>query len=156
MTIETFRDRYGESNLLDELSLEESSAFADLAILVVLSDREVSEEELDALSEQLLSLAFDDESEIEEAYGDRAREVKATVSELLEDEADGEVDRFIRERANLLTGGAYREEALEMLATLAYADGLEPSEEDVCFQIGRAFGFPREMVHVTFDEVADG
>jgi len=155
VTIESFRDRYGDSTLLDDLSLEQSAAFADLAILVVLSDREVSRAELDALSEQLISLAFEDESDIEEAYGDRARNVKETVSELLEDDSDREIERFVRERADVLTGGAYREEALEMLATLAYADGLEPSEEDVCFQIGRAFGFPREMVHVTFDEVAD-
>lgn len=153
MTIRTFHDRYGDSDLLDQFTLEESAAFADLAILVVMADREVSDEELEALSEQLLSLVFEDEAEVEEAYGERAENVKQSISSVLV--RDDELERFIRERANAISGGAHREEALEMLATLAYADGLDPSEEDICFEIGRAFGFPSEMVGVTFDEVAD-
>lgn len=151
MTIQTFRSRYGDSDLLDEFNCEESAAFADLAILVVMADREVSDDELEALSTQLLSLAFEDEDEIEEAYGERAEEVQEQISAA--HVRGDDLDRFIRERAKTISGGAQREEALEMLATLAYADGLEPSEEDVCFEIGRAFGFPSEMVGVTFDEV---
>lgn len=150
MSISTFHDRYGNSGALDEFTLEESVAFADLAMLVVMVDREESDEELETFGEQLLSLAFEDPEELEAAYADRGESIHGEITSILGDQRA--VDSFIRERAASIRGGAHREQALEMLATLAYADGVEPSEKDLCFRIGRAFGFPSEMVEVTFDE----
>jgi len=105
VSMERLRDRYGDSTVLDECTREESAAFADAAILVVMTDREGSEPELDEDGEHLVALAFEDEAKIEEDYGERG----------------GEVER----------------------------------EEEVCFEIGRAFGFRSAMVGVPFDEVAD-
>lgn len=150
--IETFGRKYGGSDALRDFSREESLAFADLAFLVIMADRNVSEAELETVSDQLLSLAFDSEEEIEREYGGEEETVQDEIAEVLGDEEA--VEDFVRRRATRIEGGAHREEALEMLATLAYADGLDPSEEDVCFQVARALGFPSEMVRVTFDEVS--
>ncbi len=144
---------YGHSEMLADFSERELRAFIDLAFLVVMADREVTEQELDALREQVFKLAFESQAEVAEMLDEEGRQIRRRVEGMLGD--DAKVESFIRRRAELISGGAHRETALDILASLAYADDLAPSEEDVCFQIGRAFGFPGEMVTVQLEEASE-
>jgi len=144
---------YGHSEMLADFSERELRAFIELAFLVVMADREVTEQELDALREQLFKLAFESQAEAAEMLDEKGEQIRIRVDRMLEDES--KVESFIRRRAELISGGAHRETALDILASLAYADELAPSEEDVCFQIGRSFGFPGEMVTVQLEEASE-
>jgi hypothetical protein len=143
---------FGDSDILSDFTDRELKAFVDLAFLVVMADREVTEDELDALGDQLFKLAFESQTQAVELLEEEGAEIRARIEQRLDDPE--KVESFIRRRAELITGGAHRETALDILASLAYADDLAPSEQDVCFQIGRAFGFPGEMVTVQLEEAS--
>ena len=154
MDFDDFDSEYAGSDILEDFTSEEGAAFAELGTLVVMADREVTTDEVETLVGQFIELAFDGD-EAAEALGAAPDEtVREKVKALLDDEEA--LGDYIREKAEVIPEAGKRETVLELLATVAYADGLEPSEKDVCYKIGRAFGFPREMVQVTFDEIRKG
>ena len=154
MPIESFDEKYAGSRVLEDFTAEEGAAFAELGTLVVMADRQVTLDEVETLTDKFIDLAFDGDEAVEALGAAAGETVREKVTDLLDDEEA--LDDYIRRKADVISEAGKRETLLEMLATVAYSDGLVPSEKDVCFRIGRAFGFPREMVKVTFDEIRKG
>ncbi len=157
MPWKTLSEQLSLSNVIGEFTLEESRAFADLAVLIMLADERVTTQELEELSALLEALPLGDEDEIEEKMADHLAYSRQTVERAMDEE---EVDMFIQQTSAKIVGREHREHALELLAVLAYSDGVAASEEDICYRIGRAFGFDDDAVedalmHGSLDSIAD-
>ncbi|MFB6351221.1 MAG: hypothetical protein ABEN55_12945, partial [Bradymonadaceae bacterium] len=137
--LEELEAEYDGSPVLKGFSEDEGLALVDLAHLVVLADREVTEAELDQLQTTIFGLTLAEGRSIDEllASGDVAspNEIREVV-----DEADTQ-SAFIDERVERIEGDEHRREALRVLSTLAYSDGVVDEEEGICHVIGRLFGF---------------
>jgi hypothetical protein len=137
-------EELAKSSIVSDFSLEESRAFVDLAVLVMMVDERVTTEELEKLSDQLAALPFEDVEEIEQALGDHIAHARKTVKQALGDK--DAVDEFIEETSAKIDGKEHRIHALELLANLAYSDDVDVSEADVCHRIGEAFGLDEDRI----------
>lgn len=144
--LDSFSDQLGGESSLASFSLEESQALADLAVLVIMVDRRVTDEELTELSESLRELPFDSERDVEEALGEHMEAAKK-AAEAFEDD-DGALDDYISERAKTIESEEHREAALEKLAELIYSDGAAADEESILHQIGEGFGMDEQKVQI--------
>ncbi|MGM0559021.1 MAG: hypothetical protein ACQEVA_21735, partial [Myxococcota bacterium] len=127
--LESLQDKLGGGDALSSFSLAESQALADLAVLVIMVDHKVTDEELAELSESLRELPFDSEREVEEALGEHMEAAKK-AAEAFEDNDDA-LDEYIAERAKIIEPEEHREAALEKLAELIYSDGAAADEESI-------------------------
>jgi transcription initiation factor IIF auxiliary subunit len=137
-------EELANSDVIKDFNLEESRAFVDLAVLVMMVDERVTNEELEELSNLLAALPFEDAEEIEQKLGDHIAYARQTVQQALGD--DGSVDDFIEETSAQIEGEAHRVHTLELLAHLAYSDDVDLAETDVCHRIGQAFGFDDDQI----------
>lgn len=140
----TLSEELAKSEVVGEFTLEESRAFADLAVLVMMIDERVTNAELEELTEQLHALPFEDAEEIEAKLSDQIAWARQTVDQVIDDQKA--LDSFIEETAAKIEGESHRMHALELLSALAYSDDVDVTEEDVVFRIGRAFGFSRAEI----------
>lgn len=144
-------EELAQSDVIKDFSLEESRAFVDLAVLVMMIDEQVTLEELEELSDQLAALPFEDAEEIERELGDQIAFARKTVNELLDDK--DELDTYIAETAAKIDGDDHRQHVLELLAVLAYSDEVDVEEADICHRVGEAFGFDEKRIE---DALMDG
>lgn len=144
-------EQLAESKLIGDFTLDESRAFVDLAVLVMMIDEQVTIDELEELSDQLKELPFKDAEELERELGDQIAYSRKTVEELLDDE--DAMDAFIDETASQIEGDEHRQHVLELLAALAYSDEVDIAEADVCHRVGLAFGFDEDRIE---DALMDG
>ncbi len=145
------REELAQSNAIGDFTLEESRAFADLAVLVMMIDEQVTNDELEELSAQLAQLPFEDTEEIERKLGDQIAYARQTVEQILDDE--DAIDSFIEETASKIEGDEHRQHVLELLAVLAYSDEVDIVEADICHRVGEAFGFDEDRIE---DALMDG
>lgn len=145
------REELTQSDVVGDFTLEESRAFVDLAVLVMMADEQVTNEELEELSDQLAALPFEDAEEIEQKLGDHIAYARQTVEQLLDD--PDSIDSFIDETTDKIDGDEHRLHTLELLAVLAYADEVDIAEADICHRIGLAFGFDEDRIE---DALMDG
>jgi predicted DsbA family dithiol-disulfide isomerase len=156
--LESLQDELGGESSLSSFSLEESQALADLAVLVIMVDHKVTDEELAELSESLRELPFDSERDVEEALGEHMEAAKKAAEAFEED--DSALDDYIAERAKVIEPEDHREAALEKLAELIYSDGAAADEESILHRIGKAFGMDSQKVqdalmHGSIDNILD-
>lgn len=156
--LDSFSDQLGGESPLATFSLEESQALADLAVLVIMVDQRVTDEELTELSESLRELPFDSERDVEEALGEHMEAAKK-AAEAFEDDDDA-LDDYISERATIIESEEHREAALEKLAELIYSDGAAAGEESILHRIGEGFGMDQQKVqdalmHGSLDNILD-
>lgn len=138
-------DHYeAENTPLKKLSLEESKALFDLLLLAVMIDGVITQDELEKLSEESEKFPFADPDHFEEIIGRHALATRNSLETLVEDEEA--IDEFIRQRASIITDEEKRRESLKMIAVVAYSDGVDPSEEALCHQIGAHFGFSEDEI----------
>lgn len=137
-------DHYDNQSPLKSLSLEESKALFDLLLLAVMIDGEVTDEELESVSQESEKFPFADAAHFEELVGAHAHQTRDELESILDDEAA--VDKFIEDRAAVITDDEKRRKSLEMIAVVAYSDGVDQSEEDLCHQIGAHFGFSKDEI----------
>lgn len=131
-------------NVLVDYSVAEATALFDLLLLTVMIDGEVSDAELEELGGQVDHFPLKDG----EAFSDSIEEHGIAVREELEEILDdvGALDAFIAGRAAKIDANDKRKEALSIIAKVAYADGVDPSEEDLCHQIGGYFELAQDEV----------
>lgn len=146
-----FMERYEEQKLLIDFTLEESKAVFDLLLLTVMIDGEITQDELDQLSDESERFPFGSAEEFAEIIEDHAVATKAELDDIVGD--DEAVEEFIADRAEVLDDEEKRREALAMVAVVAYADGVDPTEEDLCHTIGEVFGFDVDEIE---DILLDG
>ncbi|QDG54152.1 TerB family tellurite resistance protein [Persicimonas caeni] len=145
------REELAQSDVISDFTLEESRAFVDLAVLVMMIDEQVTTDELEELSDQLAALPFEDAEEIERELGDQIAYARKTVDELLDDK--DQIDSYIAETAAKIDGDDHRQHVLELLAVLAYSDEVDIQETDICHRVGKAFGFDEKRIE---DALMDG
>jgi uncharacterized tellurite resistance protein B-like protein len=142
---ERLREQHGNTELLETFSDDEALALVDLAFLVVMIDGEVTDRELEEISHHLLGVVFDREAEAKEMLESHgALETRERLHEYLA--SDEDLAPFVEARTDRIDDSAHRKAALEVLGTLSYADGLDSTEEGICHEIGRAFGFDEETI----------
>ncbi len=137
-------DHYHDQSPLRDLSLEESQAIFDLLLLTVMIDGEITDEELESVSEESEKFPFGSAEDFADLVEDRAFRTRAELEAIIDDD-DG-IATFIADRADLIEGDDKRREALKMIAVVAYSDGVDSTEEDLVHQIGRYFGFSDEDI----------
>lgn len=155
---DSLSSQLGDGGPLANYSVEESKALADLAVLVIMVDRQVTDEELEELSESLHELPFESEREVDEALSERMSSTRARAEELVEDEQA--LREYIDERATQIEEGEHRQAALDKLAELAYSDEAVPGEENILHVIGEAFGMEEgtvqdALMHGSIDNILD-
>ncbi|MFU8806345.1 MAG: TerB family tellurite resistance protein [Bradymonadaceae bacterium] len=136
--------QYTPPSSLKELNLEESAAVLDLLLAAVMIDHRVTDEELERLSTELEKLPFEDSDDLQEQLGAHAVETREKLEGLVE--AGESLDSFVENAAGHLTNDEHRREALKMVAVVAYADGVDSTEEELTHKIGRAFGFDADEI----------
>lgn len=149
--LRAFIERYEDQRALNDFTLAESKALFDLLLLTVMIDGEVSQDELDQLSDESERFPFGTAEEFAEIIEDHATATKAELDEIIGD--DFALDEFIAERVDIIEDDAKRREALTMIAVVAYADGVDPTEEDLCHRLGELFGFDEDEIE---DILLDG
>lgn len=137
-------EKYSTITALKELSIEESIALTDLLLLTIMVDGEITTEELEAFTTQSKKLPFDTAEAYEAVVSAHAHNVKTEIESILS--KDDALKSFISARASQIDGTDKRREALKAIAIVAYSDGVDPSEEDLCHQIGLAFGFTHNEI----------
>jgi hypothetical protein len=137
-------EELAKSDVINDFTLEESRAFVDLAVLVMMADERVTNEELEELSDQLSMLPFEDADEIEAELGDHIAYARDTVAQALDD--DDAIESFIDETTAKIDGDEHRVHVLELLANLAYSDDVDLAETDICYRIGEALGFDEDQI----------
>lgn len=136
--------QYESKSPLKELSTDECIALTDLLILAVMIDGEITSEELQAVTDQSEKLPFERPEDYEELMAEHAFKVKAEIEALLGDEKA--LQSFIEARTARIKGEEKREESLKMIAVVAYSDGVDAAEEDLCHKVGAAFGFSEDQI----------
>ncbi len=150
-SFEALQREFGESSVLENFSAEESMALIDLSFLVINVDGEVSGPEIRNVTEEVMQLTADDASSAESMLAQRRAEHQERLEDVLR---SGEnTQAFIEERVGLFDSDEHGMEALKVLGSLSYSDGLAESEESICYQIGRAFGFSDDEIE---DALIDG
>jgi hypothetical protein len=137
-------DHYDDQIPLQDLSLDEGQAIFDLLLLTVMIDGEITDEELESVTAESEKFPFGSAEDFAELVEEHAFRTRAELEEILDDE--DAIAAFIADRAELIEGDEKRREALKMIAVVAYSDGVDSTEEDLCHQIGRHFGFSDEDI----------
>lgn len=143
-TLEQLEEEYADSDLLKDFDRQEAIALMELAFLVVMIDGEVTNEELMQLTKRVLTLTFADVEEAEAVLEEHGMATKERIDEMGEQGEDARP--FIEERVDVFADEDHRKKALEVLGTLAYADGLDEDEQGLCHVIGEAFGLDDEEI----------
>ena len=141
---DSLTSQLGDDSPLADFSVEESQALADLAVLVMMVDRKVTDDELEELSDSLHELPFESEREVDEALSKHMESTRAQAQDIVDD--DEALQSFIDERAAEIEEGAHRDAALDKLAELAYSDEVVVGEENIVQKIGTAFGMDEATV----------
>lgn len=139
MTLQQLAARFQDTDTLANLTVEQSKAFVDLLILTVLIDNQITETELEGLSAQWSMLPFAGDEALEREVGEHGAQTRAFIQENFEDDEamGGLLDRI----AAALTDDDVREAALQMVAVVSLADGVEHDEAALCYTVGARFGF---------------
>lgn len=144
MPVKALSEELMDPKVFADFTLEESRAFVDLTVLVMMIDERISDVELEELSAQLTGLPFDSEEDIERHLADHIAYSRQTIEQVLGD--DAAIDEFIAQTTAKIEEGTHRRHTLELLAAMAYSDAVDPAEEDICHRVGRAFGFDDQAV----------
>lgn len=151
MNFETLIDRFQDVEFLGNLDIETSKVFVDLLIMTVFADGEITEEELEGLSEQWAQLPFAGDEELEDLVGEHGY---ATRARLEEGADDPEVFRtLLTETAARLEDEETQEAALRMVAIVSLSDGIDADEVQFCYDLGKAFGFDEDRIAAIVDEI---
>jgi uncharacterized tellurite resistance protein B-like protein len=150
-SLEALHREFGESSILRDFTAEESMALIDLSFLVINVDGEVTGPEIRNLTEEVMELTSDGGSSAGTTLSQRRAEHEERLEDVLR---SGENTReFIQERAGLIETRDHRLEALKVLGSLSYSDGLHRDEESIIHEIGDAFGFTSDEIE---DALIDG
>lgn len=149
--LEELEARYEESSVLKGFSMDEGVALVDLAYLVMLVDEDLSKGELEQFKKTVFGLTLTEGEGVEEVLTSGAVTPPMQVREKVGDAAL--METFIRQRAAEFDSEDHKREALRVLATLSYSDGMEQKEEGVCHVIGRMFGLDDATIE---DLLVDG
>ena len=152
MSFDTLVDHFRNQEVLGELTMLETQAFVELLILTVLIDGEITEEELEGLSEQWGQLPFAGDDALETLVGEHGAETREFLETRVHDPK--EVDEFLERVAAKLTRPHTQEAAVQMVAAVAFADGLDSAELTLCENLGSKFGFEVDKVGELVDEIA--
>ncbi len=139
MSDDTLEERFSHSDRLAGFSLPESRALIDLAFLMIMVDREVSDAELDRLRSELEKLPFANKGQAERALSDHMARSRQTVADVV---ADDEARRaFIEGATQRIQAKKDRKFVLQFLSLLSAADDYHESETQTWVEIADAFGF---------------
>ena len=133
--------RFGEDETLREFSLPEAKALIDLAFVVIMVDRKVTEEETDALRDQLETLPFATKQQAKDALSDHIDRACRAIAHILQD--DGSIDSYIQGAAARIQSPEHRRRTLQVLSVVSFADEPHPQETTTFFKVGDAFGWDR-------------
>lgn len=142
----TLDERYGDSEVLAEFSLPESKALIDLALLVMMVDREITDAELDALHEQIGALPFATRGQAEAALSDHMDRAQRTIATLLDNDNDRAVHSYVDSATQRIQVQERRRKTLEVLSLLSNADEPVADETEIYFRVGAAFGFSDDQL----------
>lgn len=142
--LEELKERYDESEVLSGFAKEEGIALVDLAYLVMLVDEDLSDGELGKFRERIFGLTLSEGDMLQDVLSGGEITPPIEVREIV---GDAEAtDEFVETRSEKIHGEAHRGEALRVLATLSYSDGMAEDEEGICHEIGRRFGFDDDEI----------
>ena len=153
MRFNDFSQRLSHHDVLGDLTMQETQAFVELLILGVLIDGEITEEELEGLSEQWGQLPFAGDEALETLVGEHGSETREFLEPRIGDEA--EISAFLDKIAARIERPEVKSAAIHMVAEVAYADGLDPAERHLCNQLGQKLGLSQSEVDGLIDEVRD-
>ncbi len=144
---------FDELETLKEMSVDANKAFMDTLVLAVVADREITDQEIEQLDEELLRLPFiwDEEAR------DEVTEHSATTRKLIEENRDdpGVMEGFLDSLAKRIQEPDHRMVALRMFAAVAHSDGLTEEERQLALALGEAFGFEAGVVDQVMGEIAE-
>lgn len=150
MTISTFFTAEENVQILSDLDTTQARAFVDLLILTVLVDEVITEEELEALSEQWANMPFVTDVDLEQAMAAHGFETRAYLEDRISDESA--VRDFLKERMTSLDTKDVKLAALRMVATVSSSDGVDDAETSFLRTVGEVLGV--EEAHIK-DVIAD-
>ena len=151
MKLQSFVDRFRDSDVLGDLDVEETKAFVDLLILSVLVDGTITEQELDGLADQWSQMPFAGDETLETLVGEHGSETRAYLEVHAQD--PNKVSEFLDKAAARLERPAVQEAAVRMVAVVSEADGLAETERKLCRDLGARFGMSHERVDEILDEM---
>lgn len=134
----TLDEHFGDSNWLAEFSLPESRALIDLAYLMIMVDREVTDAEMEALQSQLEKLPFANREQADRALSDHTERSRKTVADVVDDEEARRA--FIEGATQRIQARDHRESVLEFLSLLSAADDYDSAETQTWVEVAKAFG----------------
>ena len=135
--------------ILAKLNKEQTAAVVELLYIVVASDDEVSEQELEEARAQLEKLSF--------GWSRDDREVREVVARAWQQGTsfdDREALRsYIQTLAQELPAGEVREVVFMMAAFVSAADGVVPSETELLSWLGKACGISEARCNQIIQEL---
>lgn len=144
MSISTFFSAQENTQILSDLDTTQARAFVDLLILTVLVDEVITEEELEALSDQWANMPFVTDVDLEQAMAAHGFETRAYLEGRVSDESA--VRDFLKERTPSLDTEDVKLAALRMVATVSSADGVDGAETSFLKLVGDVLGVSSEHI----------
>lgn len=144
---------FDELETLKEMSMEANKAFMDVLVLAVVADREITDEEIEQLDEELLRLPFI----WDEDARDEVTTHSATTRSIIEERRDdpGVLEGFFESLAERIADPEQRLVALRMYAAVVHADGLTEEERQIALALGECFGFEAGEVDRVMADIAE-
>lgn len=144
---------FGELNSLKEMSIDANKAFMDLLVLAVIADREITDEELAQLDEELLRLPFIWDKDVEAEVTAHSAVTRETLTNQRDE--PGVMGAFLRSLADRIDTAELREIGLRMFIAVTQADGFVEEEMQMCHALGAAFEFESGRVDALIAEIAE-
>ena len=144
---------FDELETLKEMGLDTNKAFMDLLVLAVIADRDITDEEIVQLDEELLRLPFIWDEETRNEVVDNS----ATTRKLIEENRDkhGVMDGFMASLAKRIESADHRRVAMRMFIAVTQADSFAEEEHQLCQTVGHAFGFEAGEIDHMIQEIAE-
>lgn len=133
----TLEDRFESADRIRDFTLPESRALIDLAFLMIMVDRKVTDVELGTLRDQLERLPFANKQQADRALSDHIDRARQTAANIVEDEEARRA--FIEGATQRIPGRNDREFVLEFLSLLSAADDYHDAETQTWVEIAEAF-----------------
>lgn len=144
---------FDEVESLKGMSIDANKAFMDLMVLAVLADREVTDEEIMQLDEELLRLPFIWDEEARDEVTDHSAETRALIEKGRDE--PGVMEGLMDSLAKRIETEEHRQIALRMFIAVAQSDGFTEEERQLCHAIGSTFEFEAGHVDAVITEIAE-
>ena len=133
-----------ELEKLKQLDDSERSAFLDLLVLAILADAKITDEELEQMNTEMLSLPFLADPALTEKVNTHIQGARVFLEANIHNYDI--INGFIRELSFKLIDPTHRLIALRMFISVTMADGTTDLERKRCVFLADCFGWPESRV----------